>query len=116
MPKVTGAVVKDFYFNHWPKGMWHEDSEVELEDENGKWILPDDAIVDTERLGYLGNAESMGAPVMSFTDAFKAFQKETDPDVVLVFKTDAERAAKLRAYAAEIGIQPTEPQGALNGG
>ena len=50
--KATGAEIKEFYVNNWPKGYYHEDCYL-LEDDNGNWILPLDKEYDLADMGYL---------------------------------------------------------------
>ena len=49
---LSGAAFRDFWKNHWPKGWYVEDLPYTVEDERGNYILPDDAIVRLDELGY----------------------------------------------------------------
>lgn len=41
---ITGAEFRDFYKNHWPKEWCVDEMPLEVEDERGNYVLPDDAM------------------------------------------------------------------------
>lgn len=54
MAKALGVHIKDFWNNHWPVGMFVEDNEESLFDqETGAPILEDNEKYDLSRFGYL---------------------------------------------------------------
>lgn len=101
---ITGAAFREFYQNHWPKDFWHEDAEYEIEDELGKYILPDDAILEISRLGYLQGEGHKN--VLSFEEAWDSYIG-AKPDVdILTFRVPSEQVAALLAAAADLGLHP----------
>lgn len=106
MAEVLGAVIRDFYKNHWPEGFWHEEGEIPIEDDYGNWILPDDARVDPEKLGWLADESKNGQFAMSFADALAQHLGLCPETEVVVFRTSPEMAQKLRDFAQTIGVSP----------
>lgn len=49
---VKAADFKRFWDHGWNEDFWHDDSVVEIYDDEGKWSLPLDAVVRLDRLGY----------------------------------------------------------------
>ncbi|WP_411839915.1 hypothetical protein [Paracoccus sp. ME4] len=109
MTKITGAQFKDFYQNHWPGKpgeVWHEDSEYEIEDEQGRWILPLDAILETNRLGYLHYDRTN--ETRDFDTVWEEFVSERRGDMILTLRVPAGKLEGLRAALSELGISPIE--------
>jgi hypothetical protein len=104
---VTGAEVRDFYQNHWPGSDWyHDDTSVQFEDENGKWILADDAMVDLRQCGYLcwqGNDGTHRAGEMfPFIDFFEQYAAARTTELVTVEIT-RDRFDELLAAVVALG-------------
>jgi hypothetical protein len=49
---IQGATFRDFYQNHWPKEFYVDDIYHPYEDDEGKFILADDAVVRLDDLGH----------------------------------------------------------------
>lgn len=104
---ITGAAFRDFYQNHWPSEWYVEDPYIEFEDENGKYILPDDAELKLQDLGYAG-WQGSGTPPdgersRPIADLYlKAMTKTTD-EVIISFRVAADKADELANAAAGLG-------------
>lgn len=102
---ITGAEFRDFYDNHWPKGSWHEDAEYEIEDEEGKWLLGDDQILELSRLGYIVNPKGDRDVWTPFAEAWDAWRNEAPRLQVMTWRVPAELADDVAACMAERGIE-----------
>lgn len=73
---ATGAEIRDFFTDHWDLDYYHEYdcAKVQIQDEQGEWLLQDDKMYDLSQLGDLcwqGSAEHNGKPSnMTFEEAF----------------------------------------------
>ena len=75
---ATGAEIKDFWDNGWPVDCYHDDSEYEIEDENGNWTLQDDEKYELALLGSIiqrGGDSSRDERTMSFEQAFNEWKR-----------------------------------------
>jgi hypothetical protein len=71
---ATGAEIKDFFNNGWPKDYYHESdyAEMQVQDEEGNWILDADQNYDLSLLGEL-EWQGSGLPTRknpTFEEAF----------------------------------------------
>ena len=111
---VLGADFRRFYQEHWPQDWYAEDLPLEVEDDNGVWCLPDDAVV---RLSDMGSAVYTGPDTEHLRrDTFYPMARlyhtvmGGQPVVeTLVFRASPEDAARLRAAAAALGLAPIDP-------
>lgn len=67
---ATGAEIKKFYFDGWPEDFYHDDSEIETQDDHGNWILKPDEVYNLDRLGMLIANSGSHKENMTFTEAF----------------------------------------------
>lgn len=102
--KITGAQFRDFYQNHWPQGYWHEDAEYEIEDEVGKFILAEDAILDVDKLGYL--ASGTKGDTRSFADAWDDFTGSRPEEEIVTFRVPTAQIEAFLRAASELGLAP----------
>lgn len=51
---ISGAQFRDFYQNHWPTEWFVEEFHVDFEDEVGNFILPDEARIKLDSIGWAG--------------------------------------------------------------
>lgn len=51
---ITGAELRDFYQNHWPKEWFVDEFYIDFENERGEFTLPDEARVKLDNLGWAG--------------------------------------------------------------
>lgn len=49
---VSGAIFRDFFENGWNPDWYHDDAEIQVEGENGEWLLEDEKIYPLSKLGY----------------------------------------------------------------
>lgn len=59
--RISGVAFRDFYKNHWPAEWYIDDMSVEIEDERGNYILPDDGEYALEDFGFAG-WQAIGKP------------------------------------------------------
>lgn len=111
---VLGASFRDFYQNHWPKDWYAENLPLSVEDEQGRWVLPDDAEVDLTTLGLAVYEGPDTADIEQHT----AFDMErlyhtvmgTQPPIeVVVFRLNPVDAERLREAARTLGLTPFTP-------
>jgi len=106
---VPAAVFRDFYQNHWPRDWYHDDSPIEVEDWDGNWILPDDAIVPLSDLGYCVWQGKEGQPhrigeMFPVVKIFREWAEGAAPEAVVVIAAPNESLdAILRAVEAHGG-------------
>lgn len=108
---ITGAQFKDFYQNHWPGQpgeVWHEDSEYEIENEYGTWILPLDAKLEVSKLGYL--QWGLTKECRSFEDVWTEFCAANRGDRILTLRVPAGKLEALQEALAALEISPIEDQ------
>jgi hypothetical protein len=79
---ATGADIRKFFFDGWDMDYYHEyeDATVQVQDEQGEWLLDDEAMYDLNELGMLewqgdananNRAGQMGKPSrLTFRNAF----------------------------------------------
>ena len=76
--KATGAEIREFFDKGWDMDYYHEsdNADVQLQDDNGKWLLFDEVMYDLSSLGDVcwqgsGSLAVRTKPEsMSFQDAF----------------------------------------------
>jgi hypothetical protein len=86
---ISGAEFRDFYLHHWPGRDWCiEDCEYEIEDEEGNFILPDDASVRLANCGWLIWQGSGGPPsgqrMLSFADVYLEYASVRTTEFLLI--------------------------------
>lgn len=52
--RISGVAFRDFYKNHWPAEWYIDDMSVEIEDEMGNYILPDEGEYALGDFGFAG--------------------------------------------------------------
>ena len=77
--KAKGAEIKDFYYNYWPEKLdnYYYDSdnvEIEIEDDNGNWILEDKLSYDLNGFGWVMDNDDK-TDGLSFQSAFSKYKK-----------------------------------------
>jgi hypothetical protein len=74
--KVLGAEFRNWFDNHWPGDDWYMEEPYDVQDEDGKWIWPDDKVLDTDNLGWLRWQGRGNAPRKdwSVTEAFEEWK------------------------------------------
>ena len=106
---ITGAEFRDFYQNHWPKEWYVEDPYVDLEDDMGKFILPDDAKHKLSDFGYAGwqgsNEPTDGRTVKTIGELYIEIIGAQAEEYLIVFKVAPEQAEALKAAAAALGAR-----------
>jgi hypothetical protein len=78
--RATGAEIRDFFDNHWPADYYLESdcAEVQVQDEEGNWILEDDKNYDLSLLGELG-WQGKGLPtckIPTFEEVFLKWREQ----------------------------------------
>jgi hypothetical protein len=82
--KAKGFEIRDFWINYWPKNLsdWYyesDDGTIDVEDEDGNYILEDTKIYNLKEFGPLGWQGQGDCPVefgyWEFEDAFKKYKK-----------------------------------------
>lgn len=53
MAKATGAEIAKFYKEGWPKGFYHDDFEISIDDDNGDSLLNPEELYDLSKFGVL---------------------------------------------------------------
>lgn len=82
LPKntATGAEIKDFFDNGWDMDYYHESdmAKVQVQDEEGEWILQADKVYDLSELGELGwqgsHSNRTKPSSLTFEEAFLAWK------------------------------------------
>jgi len=110
---ITGAEFRDFYKNHWPREFHIDDCGVDFEDENGNYILPDDA---RHPIGKFGVAVWQGDPgetwagrsfdnheMIELHEVYAEVMGKNQKEVLVAFRVDPEKAEELVAAAKEMG-------------
>lgn len=97
--RISGAEFKEWYYNHWPhENYFLEDCKIQLHDDNDEWIIADDAVLDTDDLGYLvWDSLTMPKPAIennSVTSFIHRWRTTRDYDI-LVFKVKKSLADKI---------------------
>ena len=111
---VLGASFRDFYQNHWPNNWYVEDMPMDVEDENGRWLLKDDAVVTLNNMGYAvydgpdtdGLRNGTHYPMERLYHTVMGTQP---PIEIVVFRLNPVDAARLREAAQALGLTPFTP-------
>lgn len=102
---ITGAEFRDFYQNHWPADCWHEDAEYEIEDDNGAWVLRDDAILDVSKLGYVVAQGATEQRWQAFSEVWAAWKTVSTPLEIRTWRVPTQMKDEVEAFMAERGIE-----------
>lgn len=107
---VTGAEFRNFYKNHWPEGWYVEDMPYAAEDEQGNWILPDDARKPLSWFGVaIRQSEDPGkweeGQMREMHDLYADVMGISPSEVVVSFKVSIKDAEALKAAAEKIGAR-----------
>lgn len=109
---ISGAEFRDFYLNNWPGHDWClEECEVEIEDEEGNFILPDDALFPIKSFGFLAwqgkhkCPHEFGAmfPIFDFFAEYKGANSPTNQ--IVVARVPTENLAQALAYLEDLGAE-----------
>ena len=107
---VTGAQWRDFYCNNWPREFYIDDFRVDVEDECGEYILPDDSRHPFEAfgMGVWQERDDFG-PLSSGTMVdvhllYAAVMDNTTKSVVS-FRVDTDNLEALIAAAKAVGAE-----------
>ena len=65
----TGERILEFWFNGWPEGFYHDESNVEIEDVDGNIVLDNDAEYDLYDLGLVVSLDD-DSITFEFCDVF----------------------------------------------
>lgn len=103
---ITGAEFRDFYRNHWPKGCWHEDAEYEIEDEDtGDYVLPDDAVLDLKRLGYVVKPGEPTDTWLAFEDVWDEWKGKASADEIMTWRVPAGLRSQVVEFMDRLGLR-----------
>lgn len=110
---ITGAEFRDFYQNHWPREFYIDDCGVDFEDDNGNYILPDDA---RHPIGEFGVAVWQGKSgetwagrrfedheMIELHEVYAEVMGKNQKEVLVAFRIAPEKAEALVAAAKEMG-------------
>ena len=106
--RIPAALFRDFYHNHWPRGWYHDDSAIELEDTNGEWVVPDDAVLPVADLGYAVWDGPDGDPwpsgeTVPVAVLLRDWAARRDPEQVLVIAVPEDAEDALKDFLETIG-------------
>lgn len=100
--KITGAEFMDWYDNHWPSDDYHhDDSAIDLFDDNGSWNLDPLAEYNTADLGDIYEDNCF---VESVTDAIRRWRHNSDFEI-LTIEVPKDRVEELKKHILAAGIQ-----------
>jgi hypothetical protein len=107
--EVSGAAFRDFYKNHWPKEWYVEEFYIDFEDDRGKFILPDDATVKLDDLGWAGWQGKGNPPEDRHTrqigELYIEAMADRTEEAVISFRLPLDKLEELRKMAAEMGAE-----------
>jgi hypothetical protein len=75
--QATGAELQDYYVNHWPNEFYHDDSAIELVDDDGNWLLEPATMYNLADLGWL-HPQATGTEPIGFKEAFLDWKEKRD--------------------------------------
>jgi len=106
MTKALGTEIKDFYFNGWPYGYYHDDTEIEFHDQNtGEWVLPLDEEFDLEKCGWLFSDKTNQSEI-AFVDAFLKWNgTPKNKDKIIVIHVPENKVEIIKQFLFSNGIK-----------
>ncbi len=104
---ITGAELRDFYQNHWPKAWFVDEFYTDFENDRGQFTLPDDARVKLDDLGWAGWQGPGDAPNgltrRPIGDLYIEAMAGRTEEAVVSFRLPTAQLDALRAAAADLG-------------
>lgn len=112
--RVRGADLKVFFDEGWDANFWHDDADVQVEDEEGNWTLDPEKIVCVSRLGYAmwqgRGTPPRGAESEPVWTHFARWAEAAEPHVTLVVTAPLEQANAVREAIDTAGGRICEPE------